>query len=66
MRPTSNLGFPLDLHSSANLTALAGAAQAVANTTEGAAFLAALPGSNKTLFAPVNEVGQTNMASNLA
>ncbi|KAJ9111866.1 hypothetical protein QFC20_002453 [Naganishia adeliensis] len=40
---------------SANLTALAGAAQAVANTTEGAAFLAALPGSNKTLFAPVNE-----------
>ncbi|KAI5451246.1 hypothetical protein NCC49_001843 [Naganishia albida] len=40
---------------SANLTSLAGAAQAVANTTEGAAFLAALPGSNKTLFAPIND-----------
>ncbi|KAJ9126127.1 hypothetical protein QFC24_002400 [Naganishia onofrii] len=39
----------------ANLTSLAGAAQAVANTTEGAAFLASLPGSNKTLFAPTNE-----------
>ncbi|KAJ9110663.1 hypothetical protein QFC19_001492 [Naganishia cerealis] len=39
----------------ANLTALAGAAAAVANTTDGAAFLAALPGSNKTLFAPTNE-----------
>ncbi|KAJ9101194.1 hypothetical protein QFC21_003413 [Naganishia friedmannii] len=39
----------------ANLTSLAGAAQAVANTTEGAAFLAALPGSNKTLLAPSNQ-----------
>jgi hypothetical protein len=48
------------LRSAANLTSLAGAAQAVANTTEGAAFLASLPGSNKTLFAPTNEVSATH------
>jgi hypothetical protein len=55
-RPSSDLLFSSS--SAANLTSLAGAAQAVANTTEGAAFLAALPGSNKTLFAPINEVSR--------
>jgi uncharacterized surface protein with fasciclin (FAS1) repeats len=39
----------------ANLTSLANAAQSVANSTEGAAFLAQLQGSNKTLLAPSNE-----------
>jgi len=39
----------------ANLTSLADAAQGVANTTEGAALLAQLQGSNKTLLAPSNE-----------
>jgi hypothetical protein len=34
----------------ANLTSLAGAAQSVANTTEGAALLGQLQGSNKTLL----------------
>jgi hypothetical protein len=52
------------LHSAHNYTAFAGAIQAVANTTEGAALLAALPGPdrnlsatpNKTLFVPINKV----------
>lgn len=52
------------LHSAHNYTAFAGAIQAVANTTEGAALLAALPGPDrnlsatpdKTLFVPINKV----------
>jgi len=39
----------------ANLTSLADAAQSVANTTEGAALLGQLQGSNKTLLAPNND-----------
>lgn len=39
----------------ANLTSLADAAQAAANSTEGAAFLGQLAGSNKTLLAPNND-----------
>lgn len=43
----------------ANLTSLANAAQAAANSTEGAAFLGQLAGSNKTLLAPNNDVRMT-------
>jgi hypothetical protein len=47
------------LDSAANLTAFVSAAQAVANTTEGAAFLAAINQTysyDRTLFAPTNQV----------
>ncbi|GHJ89200.1 hypothetical protein NliqN6_5602 [Naganishia liquefaciens] len=49
------IGAVIEALNAANLTSLAGAAQSVANTTNGAAFLASLPGSNKTLFAPIND-----------
>lgn len=49
------IGQVIQALTAANLTSLADAAQSVANTTEGAALLGQLQGSNKTLLAPNND-----------